>query len=258
MKVDRGFRDNQDRSDLFAALAVADQGRHLHLLRCEHQVGVGHLLQERRNNVLEMGFDDLDQGALPRLKPGRLQFFQIGKDQSLDVGKNFALQFGLVLLALFQEHLEGNVGLFEAFLPFGDLLAAPAQGLFGQFQGGDVFVTDHHPDGVVSDHAYRPHVIPMFAVRCVAGVIVDELADPAGNYAADPGGDLDGIVGVIAVRMVANAKIVGAHGVDPFAGVVGVGKATPGLVGFQNNAVGIQDGDVGGKRVEHGAGQGVG
>ncbi|MGB5231387.1 MAG: hypothetical protein WBN83_07695 [Desulfoprunum sp.] len=156
-----------------------------------------------------------------------------------------------ILLPLAQHHLEGDIGLFEALgLPpqFGFL---SLQFLLCGHDRGDVVMGDDHPvdPGIAVGH--NPESIPAFFLRRVTGVLHEELLDLSLHHPPDPFGHPSRIDILLCARDLADGEIVDPDAVVGIRHAVAAAILPPGIVGFDNNATFIKDGDIRRNGIDH-------
>ena len=76
----------------------------------------------------QMLFDDVDDGPLPLGQASGLELFDGGQHQFPDIGEKTVFQFLPVAVAMLEQDLQGDIGLFEFFRLFPQLFL-----LFPQF-----------------------------------------------------------------------------------------------------------------------------
>ena len=105
MEVDGGFGNDQYVGNLFTGLAIFHQAGHLHLLGRQHNIGIGQVLHEWCYDIVQMVFNNLNQGLFFGLQARISQFFNIGQHQALYIGQKPFFEFLFVQIALFEQHL---------------------------------------------------------------------------------------------------------------------------------------------------------
>ena len=78
MKIDRGFRHIQDIGYFFAGFTVFDERGDLHFLGSEQYLGIGKFLKKGRNDVIQVGLNDVNQGPVLGFQAGIFQLLYIG------------------------------------------------------------------------------------------------------------------------------------------------------------------------------------
>jgi len=133
--------------DLLGRPSLLDQGGHPDFLGGQVQVLRVQVLEERRDDVLQVRLQDPDVGQLDVGQLRLLELFQVGRQQLLHVVEHHVLDFPAVLLPLVQQHLHGGVDFLQVMglslqlpLPLAELLLRllalddfPLQGL-GELQ----------------------------------------------------------------------------------------------------------------------------
>ena len=127
---------------------------------------------------------------------------------------------------------------------------APGEGLLHELPLGDVLVGDEGPAGP-GPEARRAADEPAPTARAVAGVLAGELGAATGEHLADTRGEGRRDLGVLALRLVAGAEVVGALGDAGAGGRVRRGETAPGPVDREDGPGLVDDGDARRERVEH-------
>lgn len=78
----------------------------------------------------------------------------------------------------------------------------------------------------------------------MAGIIIHEFLDFAPDDGSDTGGYNSGVFGLLSGRCITEIQIIDPDGIDRPLHLTDSRIFPPGLVGFQDNAIFINDGDV--------------
>ena len=142
MEFDGTYRDHKDIRNLFAGFAVLGQGCNLDLPGGKIGKTGGKVLQEGVDNLLKIGFDDVQLVQLQGSRMAFLEFAQVGQDQLYDIGDDLFLHFPDIFLPALENHLQGRVGLRKPPGFRGQFSLPLSEGLFGTPAVGDVMIND--------------------------------------------------------------------------------------------------------------------
>ncbi len=212
-------------------------------------------VQKGRNDLLEVGLQDVQIGPILGLQPGAFEFIKVRERIIPHIRQDLLLQFLPVSISVSQQDLQGGVGLLEAAGLLLKLQFPAPESLFRFLEGRDVFMAHHHPGARCTRQPRGPHVKPSLFVRGMAGIVDDKLLHLPRDDGPDPSGHLGSLLRPVPHRRFAQLDVVDRQGIRPHPDCIGSRKFFPGAVGFDNDSVLVEDGDVRGQRVQNGFGE---
>lgn len=104
MVIDGFDGDTENISDFFGRVPVFHEIRHPDLLWCEIETGLGYPVEERRDDLFHLHFENLQASPLVMGQRTFFEFFDMRKDGSFHIGEDIFFHFVSVFFPLFKEH----------------------------------------------------------------------------------------------------------------------------------------------------------
>lgn len=105
MVIDGFDGDPDNIGDFFGRIPVFHKIRHPDLLRREIEIGLGYPVEEGRDDLLHLRFENLYARPLVIGQRTLFNFCNIRKDSGFHIGEHIFFHFVSVFLPLFKEHL---------------------------------------------------------------------------------------------------------------------------------------------------------
>ena len=104
MVIDGFDGDPENISNFFGRVPVFHEICHPDLLWCEIETGLGYPVEEGRDDLSHLRFENLQTSPLAMGQRALFHFFNIRKDGSFHIGEHIFFHFFSVILPLFKEH----------------------------------------------------------------------------------------------------------------------------------------------------------
>ena len=110
---DRLFRDTEHPGNLLARLSLANQARNLDFHGGEMREPRCYVLQKGGQDLVEVGFKNIDMSSLVLIQVALLNLLKIGGDHLLHVGKDIFPKRLLIVYPFLQQDLQRDIRLFQ-------------------------------------------------------------------------------------------------------------------------------------------------